>query len=78
MTKTFRDNCNTNIVQKTSCEPLFREVQKQLKMYILVPFVRHVCITNMVEFQKVTHAKIACGLYFWMQSSIQPALESEY
>jgi len=23
MTKTFRDNCDTNIVQQTSCEPLF-------------------------------------------------------
>jgi len=23
------------------------------------------------------HAEIACGLKFWMQSSIQPALESE-
>jgi len=22
MTKTFRDNCNKNIVQRTSCEPL--------------------------------------------------------
>jgi len=22
----------------------------------------HVCITNMVEFQKFVHAKIACGL----------------
>jgi len=23
MTKTFRDNCDKNIVQQTSCEPLF-------------------------------------------------------
>jgi len=29
------------------------------------------------EFQKVMHAKIAGGLQFWMQNSIQPALESE-
>ena len=40
MTKTFRDNCDKNIVQQTSCEPLFLEVQMQLKMYFFVPFVR--------------------------------------
>jgi len=43
MTKTFRDNCDTNIVQQTSCEPLFPDAQKQLKMYFFVPFV-HFCI----------------------------------
>ena len=40
MTKTFRDNCDKNIVQQTSCEPLFPDVQMQLKMYFFVPFVR--------------------------------------
>jgi len=30
-----------------------------------------------VQFQEVIHAKIACGLYFWVQSSIQPAPESK-
>ena len=40
MTKTFRDNCDKNIVQQTSCEPLFPDVQMQSKMYFLVPFVR--------------------------------------
>ena len=59
MTKIFRDNCDKNIVQQTSCEPLFHEVQMQLKMYFFVPYV---CITIMVEFQKVMHAKIVCGL----------------
>jgi len=39
MTKTFRDNCDINIVQQTSCEPLFPVVQMQLKMYFFVPFV---------------------------------------
>ena len=33
MTKTFRDICNANIVQQTSCEPLFPDAQVQLKMY---------------------------------------------
>jgi len=40
MTKTFRDNCDMNIVQQTTCEPLFPDAQMQLKMYLLVPFVR--------------------------------------
>ena len=40
MTKTFRDNCDKNIVQQTSCEPLFADVQMQLKMYFFVPYVR--------------------------------------
>ena len=38
MTKTFRDNCDKNIVQQTSCEPHFPDVQMQLKMYFFVPF----------------------------------------
>jgi len=39
MTKTFRDNCDINIVLQTSCEPLYPDVQMQLKMYFFVPFV---------------------------------------
>jgi len=39
MTKTFRDDCDINIVQQTSCEPPFPNVQIQLKMYFFVPFV---------------------------------------
>ena len=40
MTKTFRDNCDINIVQQTSCEPAFPVVQMQLTTYFFVPFVR--------------------------------------
>ena len=40
MTKTFRDNCDINIVQQTSCEPHFPDVQMQLKTHFFVPFVR--------------------------------------
>ena len=40
MTKTFRDNCDKNIVQQTSCEPLFPDAQMPLKMYFFVPCVR--------------------------------------
>ena len=42
MTKTFRDNCDKNIVQQTSCEPLFPmiKLQMQLKMYFVILFIR--------------------------------------
>jgi len=40
MAKTFRDNCDKNIVQQTSCKPLFPDVQMYLKMYFFVLFVR--------------------------------------
>ena len=40
MTKTFRDSCDINIVQQTSCEPPFPVVQMQLKTYFFVPFLR--------------------------------------
>jgi len=58
MKTTFRDNCDKNIVQQTSCEPLFPDVQMQLKMFFSFLLYVQVCITNMVEFQKVMHAKI--------------------
>ena len=32
--------CDINIVQQTSCEPLFTVVQMQLKTYFFVPFLR--------------------------------------
>jgi len=44
MTKTFGDNCDINIVPQTSCEPLFPDVQMQLKMYIFFLLYTHVCI----------------------------------
>jgi len=62
MTKTFGDNCDKNTVQQTSCEPLFSDVQSSQKCTFSFLLYPHVCITNMVEFQKVMHAKIACGL----------------
>ena len=38
MTKTFRDNCDVNIVVQTSWEPLFPVVQMQLKTYFFRSF----------------------------------------
>jgi len=43
MTKTFRDNCDINNVQQTSCEPLLPDVQMQLQTYFFVPFVPVAC-----------------------------------
>ena len=59
MTKTFRDNCDTNIVQQTSCEPLFPDVQMQLKMYTCVPFVRP-CMHNKYGGISESHACKDC------------------
>ena len=39
MTKTFRDNCDINIVQQTSCEPPLPDVQIQLQMDFFFLFV---------------------------------------
>ena len=36
----LRENCDINIVQQTSCEPLFPVALMQLKTYFFVPFVR--------------------------------------
>jgi len=33
VTKTFGDNCDTNIVHQKSCKPLFPDAQMLLKMY---------------------------------------------
>jgi len=47
MKKTFRDNCDINIVQQTSCELLFPNVQMQLKCTFSFLLYAHVCITIM-------------------------------
>ena len=59
MTKTFRDTCDKNIVQQTSCEPLFADVQMQLKMCSFVPFVRPRMRHNNVGISE-SHARKDC------------------
>ena len=39
MTKTFRDKCDINMKQWTSCKLLFPDVRTQWKMYSFVPYV---------------------------------------
>jgi len=60
MRKTFTDNCDINIVQRTCCEPLFADVQMQLKMYFFVPFVRP-CIYHNYGVISRSHACRDCG-----------------
>ena len=62
MTKTFRDNCDKNIVQQTSCQPLFTDVQMQLKMYFFFPFPRQ-CIHYNYGGISVSHA---CNDCMWL------------
>ena len=59
MTKTFRENCDKNIVQHKSCEPLFADVQMQLKMYVFVPFVRP-CMHHNYDGISESHAGKDC------------------
>ena len=61
MTKTFRDNCDINILKQTSCEPLFLDVQMQLKMHFFVRFVR----TCMHYNYGVTSRNHACRICVW-------------
>ena len=59
MTKTLRDNCDIYIVQQRSCEPLFPDVQMQLKTYFFVPFVRP-CMHHNYGVISESHASRDC------------------
>jgi len=48
MTKTLRDNCGIYNVQQTSYEPLFPDVQIQLKTCFSFLLYVHICITIVV------------------------------
>jgi len=61
MTKTIRNNCDISIVQQTSCEPLFPDVQMQLKTYFFVLFVRP-CMHHNYGVISGSHA---CGDCVW-------------
>ena len=61
MTKTFRDNCDINIVEQTSCESHFPVVQMQLKTYFFVPLVRPCMHLN----YGVISGSHACGDCGW-------------
>jgi len=69
MTNTFRDSCDINIVQQTSCEPLFPDVQMQLKTYFFVPFVRP-CMHHNYGVISGRHACIDCVLHIILDAEL--------
>jgi len=69
MTKTFRDNCDINIVQQTSCEPPFADVQMQLKTYFFVTFVRP-CMHLNYGVISGSHACRDCGWHIILDAEL--------
>ena len=76
MTKTFRDNWDINIVQQTSCEPLFPVVQIQLKTYFFVPFVRP-CMHLNYGVISGSHACRDCGWHIILVAEIYTTYPEE-
>ena len=76
MTKTFRDNCDINIVQQTSCEPLFPVVQMQLKTYFFVPFVRP-CMHLNYGVISGSHACRDCGWHIILVAELYTTCPGE-
>jgi len=76
MTKTFTDNCDINIVWQTSCEPLFSDVQMQLKMYVFVSFVRP-CIHHNYGVISGSHACRDCGWHIILGAEFHKTCSGE-
>ena len=76
MTKTFRDNCDINLVQQTSCEPLFPVVQMQLKTYFFILFVRPCMHLNYGVISE-THASRDCGWHIILVAELYTTCPGE-
>jgi len=76
MTKTFRDNCDINIVQQTSSEPPFPVVQMQLKTYFFVPFVRP-CMHPNYGVISGSHACRDCGWHIILVAELYTTYPGE-
>ena len=76
MTQTFRDNCDINIVQQTSCEPLFPVVQMQLKTYFFVPTVRP-CMHLNYGVIPGSHACRDCGWHIILVAELYTTFPGE-
>jgi len=67
MTKTFRDNCDINIVQQTSCEPFSRcsnTVENVVCTFSFLLYV-HVCITTIwCNFRKESMQRLRVAYNF--------------
>ena len=76
MTKTFRNNCDINIVQQTSCEPLFPVAQMQLKTHFFVPFVR-LCMHLTYGVISGSHACRDCGWHIILVAELYTTCPGE-
>ena len=76
MTKTFRDNFDINIVHQTSCEPLFPDVEMELKMYFFVPFVRS-CIHHNYGVISGSHACRDCVWHIILNAELYTTCPGE-
>jgi len=74
--QTFRDNCDINIVQQTSCEPLFPIVQMQLKTYFFIPFVRP-CMHLNYGVISGSHACRDCGWHIILVAELYTTCPGE-
>jgi len=78
MTTTFRDNCDINTEQQTSCELLFPDVQMQLEMYFFVTYLRP-CMHHNYGVISGSHARRdgVWPIIISVQGSIQLPVASE-
>ena len=69
-------HCDINIVQQTSCEPLFPVVQMQLKTYFFVPFVRP-CMHLNYGVISGSHAGRDCGWHIILVAELYTTCPGE-
>jgi len=77
MTKTFRDNCDINIVQQTSYESPFPDVQIQLKTCFFVPFVRP-CMHHNYDVISGSHACRDCVWHIILVAELYTTCPGEW
>jgi len=77
MTKTFRDNCDINIVQQTSCEPPLPDVQMQLNTNFFVPFVRP-CMHHNYGVNSGSHACRDCVWHIILDTELYTTYPGEW
>ena len=70
-------HCDINIVQQTSCEPLFPVVQMQLKTYFFVPFVRP-CMHLNYGVISGSHACRDCGWHIILVAELYTTCPGEW
>ena len=78
MTKTFRNNCDINIVQQTSCEPLFLAVQMQFKNVLFHSFCTPIpCMHLNYGVISGSHACRDCGWHIILVAELYTTCPGE-